>query len=247
MGPATSQLTSLGLRFHIWRGGDIRHPFRVERCARLCGLVGGEAGPGPRVKSRGSPGAGWAGGGQGAGRAKFGSRVSGGSSCRPTRLLLPPPSIPAYPRQALGWGRSDRFGLPRPALCWEEPPQVGPSVPPLGRPTSQTSGPRGRGNRRAAAGAGLPQGWGANDSITTENTVGSPPAPGPGHWEGAAETSISVCSTPTITCQHPSPKGPAVEFPSCGDTTLDPFLSWLPGGPHSSPLRSGWPPADESD
>lgn len=159
--------------------------------------------------------------------------MSGGSSCRPTRLLLPPPSIPAYPRQPLGWGRSDRFGPPRPALCWEEPPQVGPSVPPLGRPTSQTSGPRGRGNRRAAAGAGLPQGWGANDSITTESTVGSPPAAGSGHWEGAAEMSISVVPLPSSPASTPHPKGLPSTSPPVG---IPLWTLFFPPGSQEAPI-----------
>lgn len=173
------------------------------------------------------------GAGQGAERAKSGGRVSGRSSCRPARSLLPP-SVPCPSPRAPA---AARLGLVRPV--WATPPGslLG------GTAASQSIRPSLGTPAQPGFGAERPQGWGASGNITTGSTVGSSPrAPGHGHggWVGAAEVPISSCSPLHVTCQHPSPKGPAPEFPSYG---VPPWTFPSPRGSHSSPLHRGRPPA----
>lgn len=180
---------------------------------------------------------------------------------RPALSALPPSVRQSVPRRLLGWGRSDRFGPPRLAPGWEEPPPVGPSVPPSGRPRVRPDpAPRGLGA------GGRPRGWGASGRTTTGGTVGSGPLAHPGRPPGGAELPISACSASSSRACTPRPirprklplRGPSrppdqeslsSEPPPqyyCQNLLQTPpwiprVPTWLPA-PQSSALPSGWPP-----
>ena len=172
------------------------------------------------------------GAGEGAGRAKSGRPLSGRSSCRPARSLLPQ-SVGSVVWQQLSWGRSDWFGLPRPAPCRKESLPVGPAVPPSGRPRGQTPELKGLRSWQADPGMG-----GEQQHYYGKHGRQPLPAPRPGPWAGAKEMPISV-ATPfhhlpaplTITCQHPSPQSYSRESlrgPSKCPHSKGPFLKPSP-------------------